>query len=792
MNERALSILEFHKIRERLAEQAVSDPGKERARNLEVATGLKTIENLQEETKEAAEILVKRSTPPLVGIRSMKEERKRLSLGGYLTPKELLHLADSLRGARYMKAFFADNKGDRESSYPLLEGHVQSLTSVNPLERRITDCIISEEEIADDASPKLKSIRRTMVNKKESVRTKLQQIVASASSKNYLQDAIVTIREGRYVIPVKQENKSSIKGLVHDMSASGATVFIEPMAVVDLNNELRELEQEERLEIIRILQELSQEAAGYLYELEANEAIMIELDFIFAKGKLALLENANAPKISDERKFMLKNARHPLLDPKTVVPITVELGDTFTSLIITGPNTGGKTVTLKTVGLLQLMAQSGLHIPADEDSEVGLFDEIYADIGDEQSIEQSLSTFSSHMVNIVNILRNVDERSLVLFDELGAGTDPTEGAALAMAIMDTMRRRKIRTMATTHYNQLKIYALSTEGVANASMEFDIESLSPTYRLMIGIPGKSNAFEISRRLGLPEEIIMEAADFITEDSLAFEDVLSSMEEERQKLMHTRERTESESERLRRKNLELERQLEVTKREKDKILQEARTEAKRILQSAKEDAQLAISELKDIRKSMDRDGERKLQQTREFINQSLKDVTDDMDAPVLMEKVSRPIESVKVGDSVYAKSLGLHGTVLELPDSRGQVLVQMGIMKMNVPLNTLVFSELPEEKRAGGKVKSMRKAKAAMISPEVDLRGKTFDEAAIAVEKYLDDAYLSGLKSVRIIHGKGTGALREKLRPHMKKMKVVKKIKEASPEEGGSGVTVVELK
>ena len=791
VNERVLEILEFNKVKERLAEQATSEPGRKKALELEVLTDIPKIISLQAETKEALELLTRRSSPPLVGIREMKSERRHLSIGGYLSPKSLLELADSLRGVQYIKSFFAEERPDREEQYPIIESYVKSLTPINGLEKEISGAIISEDEIADDASPALRSIRRNLTLKKEGVRKRLQQIVSSASKNNYLQDNIVTMREGRYVIPVKQENKSAIKGLVHDMSSSGATVFVEPMEVVELNNEIRELEQEEKAEIIRILQDLSQRAANYLVELESNEWIMITLDFIFAKGKLALLEKAIMPRMEDRQSFEIKQGRHPLLDPKTVVPIDVWLGDDFTSLIITGPNTGGKTVTLKTVGLLQCMAQSGLHIPAAEGTRMGLFEEIYGDIGDEQSIEQSLSTFSSHMVNIVKIIEKADEKSLLLLDELGAGTDPTEGAALAMTIMDHMLQKGIRTMATTHYTQLKIYALNTKGVANASMEFDVETLSPTYRLMIGIPGKSNAFEISRRLGLPEELIEKGKALIEEDSLAFEDVLESMEEERQKLQKTREASDTERVKLSQKTRELERELERTKREKDKILEDARIEARRILQNAKEDAELTISEIRDVAKTLESEKERKIQQAREYLNKNLREVSKEMVNPVILEEAKRPIEDVKIGDSVFSKSLGTTGTILELPDNKGQVLVQMGILKMNLPLKSLTYASQSQGEEAKNKVKKIQKGKASTIRPELDLRGKSFEEAKVLTDKYLDDAYLSGLKSVRIIHGKGTGALREKLRPYLRSLMYVKKAKEETLEKGGSGVTVVEL-
>lgn len=784
MNQKALEILEYQKVLEQLAGEATSLPGKEILSRLPILEDLRDIRDAHDILEEAVEVVSLRGTPPLVGIRDLKADRRRLELGGSLGIVNLMDLADALRGVSYMVSFFKE-----EGPGPRLGEKISFLTPVDDLERDISRVIVSEEEISDDASPTLRGIRRAKAQKKEAVRGKLQEIVSNQSTRQYLQDALVTMREGRYVIPVKQTNKSLVRGLVHDVSASGQTVYIEPMAVVELNNELRELEQQEQQEILRILKELSDRAALYLYELNLNEEVMVELDVLFAKAKYALLTRSIRPLVEEKSALSLIGARHPLLDPKTVVPIDVHVGDDFQSLIVTGPNTGGKTVTLKTVGLLQLMVQAGLFVPCEAGTKMGMFPEIYADIGDEQSIEQSLSTFSAHMVHIVKILDAAKAGDLVLFDELGAGTDPTEGAALAMAILETMRRRGVTTMATTHYNQLKLYALSTECVANASMEFDVETLSPTYKLLIGVPGKSNAFAISERLGLSSEIIEEAEGYIADEALSFEDVLGSMEEERQRLEKSRLDQEETSRQMREKNRRLEAELRRSENEREALLEDARREARRILTQAKEEAELAVSEIRDLKRTLESSQERTLQEARDMITHNLKKSASKKKKK-LIEEVERPIEEVKIGDTVYSKSLGTQGTVLELPDAKGQILVQMGIMKMKLPKNSLSVAggQSTEEKV---RKKSMAQRKARAISPELDVRGQVFDDAQVHVDKYLDDALLAGLKSVRIIHGKGTGALREKLRSYLKSAPQVKKIAEAPIEEGGSGATVVTL-
>ncbi len=784
---RAIRVLEFDKIIEKLKTYAASDLGRDEIDKLEISNDIDEISRMQEETAEAVNLIVKKSHPPLFGINSMKDYVKRAELGGSLTPGNLIKVSDSLRVARYLKGYLNDNE---EISAPTIEGLIGSLFSYKKLEDEINSAILSEDEISDNASPKLSTIRRSIKNKKDSIRSKLSSIVSSDDSKKYLQDQLVTMREGRYVVPVKQENKGKIKGLIHDVSSSGQTVYIEPMAVVNLNNELKELYGSEREEIERILADLSNKVAEFGLELNSNEEVLKKLDFIFSKGSLALEQNAHKPRINSNRYIDLVQARHPLLKVSHVVPIDFSLGDGYTSLIITGPNTGGKTVSIKTVGLMVLMHQAGLHIPVAESSTLGIFSSVYADIGDEQSIEQSLSTFSSHMVNIVSILEKADRNSLVIFDELGAGTDPTEGAALAQAIMDNMRKKDIRTIATTHYNQLKIYALTEEGVANASMEFDINTLSPTFRLLIGVPGKSNAFEISKRLGLSNELIKNAQEYVTKESVDFETVLQSIENDRSILEENRRESTLEREELQRERERLQREIDKTIRMRDSQIEKSKDEAKRILLQAKEEAELAISEIREVKKDLDSKNARKIQDANDMLRTGLDSVRKKKDGLVI-EKAKNPVGEIVVGQSVEVSTLGVKGTVLELPDSSGNVLVQVGLMKMNIPKASLIAAE-EEEVGEKSSTKSIIRNKAKNVSSEIDIRGKNFEEATIIIDKYLDDAYISGLKSVRIIHGKGTGVLRDKLRPYLKRIKFVKKVREADYDDGGSGVTYVDIK
>lgn len=785
--EKAIKILELDKILKTLKSFASSAITIDYIDQVEISTNFEEIQKRQKETSEAVNLLIKKGNPPLFGIMSLRDTLKRASIGGVLNPQNLINVSDFLRVARFLKNYLKnDSKDEPDIDISIITNLIDSLYINKKLEDSINQKIISSDQIADDASRKLLSIRRSIVKLQGSLRDKLEKILQS--HKDYLQDSIITIREGRYVIPVKNENKSKVKGLVHDMSGSGQTVYIEPLEIVNANNEIKTLKIEEKEEIEKILKELSEEVGEFATLIEANELILKELDFIFAKGKLSLEMGAFQPKLNKRRYINLKNAYHPLLDKKTAVPIDIYIGDKFTSLIITGPNTGGKTVTLKTLGLLLLMVQYGLHIPAEDSSEVGVFEKLFADIGDEQSIEQNLSTFSSHMTNIVNIINEVDENSLVLFDELGAGTDPTEGAALARAIMDFMLERKIRCLSTTHYNQLKIYALTTEGVQNASMEFNINTLSPTYKLLIGLPGKSNAFEITKRLGLTEKIIDEARRLISKENIEFEKVLASIEEDRAKAREEKGIIENYKLDLQKQNIRLEKELKRVEASKEKIIKEAKDEAKRILLSTKENVDLIIDQINDIKKELTSDQARRLQESGDLLRESLKKVREDRD--LVIERSKNPVDKIKVGDKVRT-SFGTVATILDLPDNRGNVYVQAGVIKMKVPKDSLTKVNEDEEK-SKIRMGNIIRAKAQVVKSEIDLRGKTFEESRDLVDKYLDDAFLAGLKTVRLIHGKGTGLLRKKIREYLKRHKNVKSFEDAPFNEGGDGVTCVNLK
>ena len=780
--EKSKHILEFDKIIEQLKNFAVSEMAKELIDETDISLDIDEIRRRQLETSEAVNLIVKKGEPPLFGLYEMNDYMKRVKIGGALSPGALLRVSDFLRVSRYLKNYIKNDETNID--FPIISAQIENLSVYRNIEDKINMAIISENEISDNASSKLSSIRKQIQKKKESVRHKLNQIVTS--DKDMLQDSIVTIREGRYVVPVKQENKSKVKGLVHDVSSSGQTFYIEPMAVVNLNNDLRELAAEEREEIERILHELSDMVADVSYEILANEGILKQCDFIFAKGKMSMHQNAYSPKLNKKGYTDLKEARHPLLDQSKIVPIDIYLGKDFTSLIITGPNTGGKTVTLKTIGLLTLMAQYGLHIPAKESSEIGIVKNVFADIGDEQSIEQSLSTFSAHMVNIVEIIKEADKDSLVLFDELGAGTDPTEGAALARSIMDYMLERNIRTVATTHYTQLKIYALTVPGVKNASMEFNVDSLSPTYKLLIGVPGKSNAFEISQRLGLSNEIIDYARELISDDNIEFEAVLQSIEEDRTKIEMHRDEAEREKRQLEEKNEELQKEIDKVKSQRDRIIKDAKLEAKRILNSTREDVSLILSEIQDLKSEMSSSQARRLQQAQDVLREDLQMVSFDNEK-IKLKTVKNPVKKLKIGDSVRVISLNAEGTVVELPDENNNVMVQVGMMKMKLPKDTLVKSDTVEEKTKQ-RTKKIIETKSKTIKSEIDVRGMIFDDAKYKVDKYLDDAFLSGLKSVRIIHGKGSGAL-SKIKDHLRHNKNIKTAKDAAYNEGGDGVTIV---
>ena len=793
MYEKSLKTLEYDKIKNLLLDETESQLGREYTQKLHPSTDELEIKRWITETDEAYRLIMKRGNPPLYGVKPIQNEIKRTQIGGSLSPEGLTKIAETLRCSNALKKYLNETLDEEEdSNFPNIQNMIEGLSTFDYIEKAIYKAIISETEISDDASPKLRTIRITKKQKSENIKSKLNSMITSEDNKKFLQDSLYTVRDGRYVVPVKRDFKSDVPGMVHDMSSSGATLFIEPMAIVELNNQIRELEGEERQEIEKILRELSAMVGEHSYEIGANEHILKELDFTFAKGKLGIKLKGSKPEINTDGIVNIKKARHPLLKEDTVVPIDIYIGKDFDTLVITGPNTGGKTVSLKTVGLLTAMAQSGLFIPAREHSQIAVFDNIYADIGDEQSIEQSLSTFSSHMVNIVDILSKIKDNSLVLFDELGAGTDPTEGAVLAIAILEKLRQYDVRTIATTHYNQLKVYAMTTDGVENASMEFNIDTLSPTFRLLIGIPGKSNAFEISRRLGLKEEIIDSAKELVEVENIQFEDMLGEIEKNREIIES--ERLEAEKARQETKRLE-ERAIsfrEKTEEMREKLLEEARIEAKEIIKNAKEESKLIIEELKDLKNNLGEDSSRRINEAQELLRKSEKDLDSKINHDLLDIRVGKPTKDLKAGDSVKIPSLNQEGTVITPPDSSGNTQVQVGIMKMNLPYDSLVPIDGEVKTTSTEKNKKIHTAKSKFIKKEIDLRGKNVEDAIFELDKYLDDAYIAGLKEVEIIHGKGTGALREGLQPYFKKHRHIKSTRTGGYREGGTGVTIAELK
>ena len=791
MNEKVLSTLEYHKIILQLTEHADSEPGKKLCRQLIPGTDINEIRTAQSETKDALSRLFKQGSTSFGGNKDIGFSLKTLEIGSTLSAVELLKIAKLLNNVSRIKAYGKKDKEDAPEDS--LDTYFDALTPLTQLANEINRCILSEEEIADDASPTLKSIRRQMLTTNDKIHSQLINMV-NGSYRNYLQDAVITMRNNRYCIPVKSEYKNQVHGMVHDQSSTGSTFFIEPAAVVELNNKLKELELQEQEEIERILAGLSAQAGEHVHDLLQNQKLMTHLDFVFAKAKLAMDQNATEPIFNKKHYINIRKGRHPLLPKKKVVPIDIHLGKDFDLLIITGPNTGGKTVSLKTVGLFTLMGQAGLHIPAADRSELSIFEEVYADIGDEQSIEQSLSTFSSHMKTIVHILAHANENSLCLFDELGAGTDPTEGAALAIAILNHLHDRGIRTMATTHYSELKIYALSTAFVENACCEFSVETLQPTYRLLIGIPGKSNAFAISSKLGLPEQIIEAAKEQISKEDESFEDVISDLEQSRLTIEKEQREIAEYKERIRTLQDQLKAKNEKIDAAKDRILREANEKARAILQEAKDVADETIRDFNKLDKNADiKTLEQKRQKVRDKINEknarlSLKN--DDKPK----QKTLDPAK-LKKGDSVKVLSMGLKGTVSTLPDNKGNLFVQCGIMRTQVNVRDLAFAEeasitTPVLQRTNmGKVKM---SKSFSISHEINLLGKTVDEAISELDKYLDDAYLAHMPNVRVVHGKGTGALRSAVHAHLKRLKYVKEFRLGEYGEGDAGVTIVTFK
>ena len=790
MNNKTLIKLEFDKIISMLENEASSFRGKQLCRRLKPVTDLTKIDLLQEQTAAAFTRIIKKGRISFGDAAPVEESLKRLEIGGALNTAELLRICRLLSNTARAKSY--GRHDTQEDLADCLDIYFDGLEPLTPLSNEIERCIISEDEISDDASSALKHIRRSINNLNDRVHTTLSGLV-NGSLRTYLQDALISMRGDRYCIPVKAEYRSQVQGLIHDQSASGSTLFIEPMAIVKLNNDLKELYVQEQDEIRKILASLSEEAAQYIEEIRTDYRSLTDLDFIFARGALALTMRASRPILNEEGRIRIREGRHPLLDQKKVVPITVSLGDEFSLLIITGPNTGGKTVSLKTVGLLTLMGQAGLHIPAGDRSEIAVFRQVYADIGDEQSIEQSLSTFSSHMTNIVSFLKKVDDRSLVLFDELGAGTDPTEGAALAIAILSHLHKRNIRTMATTHYSELKIYALSTPGVENACCEFDVESLRPTYRLLIGIPGKSNAFAISGKLGLPGYIIDDAKKRLSEQDVSFEDLLSDLEASRRTI--EKEQAEiaaykKEAETLKRQAVQKQEKLEE---QRDRIIREANEKANAILREAKEVADETIRNFHKFGKENISAAE--MEKERERLRKKIKDTSASASLKTNKPKKTYKPSDFKLGESVKVLSMNLTGTIGSLPDARGNVTVQMGILRSQVNISDL---EIIEEvspyapKRMNRTAKSkIKMSKSLSVSPEINLLGKTVDEAVAELDKYLDDALLSHLNSVRVVHGKGTGALRKGIHEYLRRQKHVKSYRLAEFGEGDAGVTIVEL-
>ena len=793
MNTKVLTTLEYTKIIDLLTEKADSEPGKKLCRELVPSTDLSAIRTAQRETKDALARLFRIGSTSFGSNRDLGFSIRSLEIGSSLSMSELLKLASFLDNVSRIKTYGKKEREDLPNDS--LDAYFEGLTPMTQLANEINRCILSEEEMADDASPRLKSIRRSKLSTNEKIHSQLTSMVNGAY-RTFLQDAVITMRDNRYCIPVKAEYKSQVSGMVHDQSSTGSTFFIEPAAVVNLNNQLKELDLQEQEEIEVILGDLSSQAAVHTSELAADQKIMTTLDFIFAKAKLAMEQNATEPIFNTEHYIQIRKGRHPLLDKKKAVPIDVRLGKDFDLLVITGPNTGGKTVSLKTVGLFTLMGQAGLHIPALDRSELSIFSEVYADIGDGQSIEQSLSTFSSHMTRVVHILQHADADSLCLFDELGAGTDPTEGAALAIAILNYLHDRGIRTMATTHYSELKIYALSTNFVENACCEFDVETLRPTYRLLIGIPGKSNAFAISSKLGLSDEIINAAKEQISKEDESFEDVIADLEQSRVTIEKEQQEIAEYKERIRTLQEQLQKKNEKIDQAKDKILRDANEKARAILQEAKDVADETIRDFNKVGASADiKELEKKRQKVRDKINEKNGKLAlgNNQKKPANQKTVDP--KKLKKGDSVKIISMNLKGIVNTLPDARGNLFVQCGIMRMQTNINDLVPVKeetitAPALQRTNtGKLKM---SKSFSVSSEINLLGCTVDEAIAKLDKYLDDAYLAHLPSVRVVHGKGTGALRSAVQSHLKRLKYVKEYRLGEYGEGDAGVTIVTFK
>ena len=793
MNQKALETLEYKKIIAQLKREMGSAASAKLADELTPLTSEKIIKEELRSTTEAVDLIVRKGPLPTGGLYDIREALLLAKKGGSLTMRQLLEVQNVLGISSEVVAFMHD---DALPELKYIGEMVDLIVEFTALEKEISRCILTEDEMADNASPKLKDIRRSIHQQNQAIKNKLSRIITSSSNKTYLQDAIVTMRDGRYVIPVKQEYRSFFPGMVHDQSKGGATLFIEPQGVVELNNKLRELEVEEQLEIARIHAELSSRVAEHYREIRSNLELLIKLDFIMAKGKLSCKMHASEPKIDADRELRLISARHPLIEYKKAVPVDIRIGGDYRTLIITGPNTGGKTVSLKTAGLLVMMAQSGLHIPASHASTLPIFGEVFADIGDEQSIEQSLSTFSSHMKNIVSIIDKASYDSLVLVDELGAGTDPTEGAALAIAILERFYDSGALTMATTHYNELKKYALATSGVENAAMEFDVETLTPTYRLLIGVPGKSNAFEISKKLGLSESVIERASEHIKHGDMEFENVISSIEDDKRKAAADRLDAESMRAEIEERLKKLEEKEKAISEKRADIIAEAKREARELLRETK-------SAVKDVQKDL-----RRLQKSGAHTNlntgaleksrRKINEAEDLVSEKVVKQVNSEPVsaDTLKIGDRVKLLTIGQNGTILSLPDEKGNLMINIGALKVKARLQDLMLinegKDRKPQAKSSSKYGSLLRSKSSSVSASINVMGKNLEDALADVEKYLDDVYMAGLDMVSIIHGRGGGILKDGIRQMLKRKKYVDSYGAASYNDGGEGVTIVRMK
>lgn len=787
MNSKALRVLEFDKIKNIIKNYTVTEAGKALIDELKPYENLYDVKEHIQETKEAFKLLVTKGAPPFEGLYDVREAIGRAEKGSTLMPGQLLRIANMLRSARRFKDYVGHK--EEEEAFRVIENICAGITPLKNIEDTIFMAIEGEEEVSDKASGTLYNIRRSLKDKNASVRDKVNSLIRAYS--DFLQDNLYTMRGDRYVLPVRAEHKGAVPGLVHDQSSSGATLYIEPMGLVNLNNEIKELMLKEKAEVERILAELSGKIYDNIFAVKVNADIIWELDFIFAKAKYGSEFNCTAPEVSDKGRINMIEARHPLIDRKVVVPLTIELGDGFTSLVITGPNTGGKTVTLKTVGLLHIMALSGLMIPVRENSTVSFFKEIFADIGDEQSIEQSLSTFSSHMTNIVNIIKEADDKSLALFDELGAGTDPTEGAALAVSILETLRKRNSKIVATTHYSELKAYALNVEGVENASVEFDVETLRPTYRLLTGIPGKSNAFEISKRLGLPEYIIKDAKESIASDALQFEDLIQSLQDKSIKAENDAREAAVLKQQAAKTKDKYEEKMSTLQTSREKALMEAQRQAKMIIKEAKEEADKILKDMRELeRMGYGSDARHKLEEQRRKLKEKMENMDDKL-AKADTDK-GESLKKVNVGEEVFLPSLNQKVIVLSNPDNKGEVQVQAGIMKISVKMKDLRAVTGAVTKEEKKRIKRETKLNLRSVPTSVDLRGLDAIEAEYTTDKYLDEAYMAGLKEVTIIHGHGTGVLKSAISDMLKRHAHVKSYRLGKYGEGGAGVTIAELK